>query len=291
MDLSSPPAGLSNPFSFTAGLFGYSKSGDGAIIVSNVENGLVGLTFNPSLKNGGTIGVFGGDFSTDGGLFNEGVVGVSSGIGVEADGFAPLQPVSAPQLPALEVRCGGAPAIVAANGFSDPTNDIMDLDCNGNLTVAGSIISHGVPLAVTREVNGTKVVAYSPRQPEPTMEDVGEARLMGGEGFVTIDPAFAATIDRRANYLVFLTPEGDSRGLFVAQKTPSGFLVRENQGGRTSLAFEYRIVAKPYDTGAARLPTLTSVEKAQRAELSARPHVRVSYLRPWLSRRGIPAHN
>jgi hypothetical protein len=40
----------------------------------------------------------------------------------------------------------------------------------------------------------------------------------------------------------------------------NGFVVRENQGGRSSLAFSYRIVATPYDATLKRLPALASVE-------------------------------
>lgn len=48
-------------------------------------------------------------------------------------------------------------------------------------------------------------------------------------------------------YLVFLTPQGDANPLFVAQKMPSGFFVRESKGGRSMLFFDYRIVAQPAD--------------------------------------------
>jgi hypothetical protein len=95
---------------------------------------------------------------------------------------------------------------------------------------------------------------YTPRTSLPTMEDVGEAQLVAGTAYVRIDPAFANVIDRRASYLVFITPEGDSNSLYVTNKTPAGFVVRESHGGRSTLAFQYRIVAKPYDITAARLP-------------------------------------
>jgi hypothetical protein len=55
-------------------------------------------------------------------------------------------------------------------------------------------------------------------------------------------------------YSVSITPEGNSNGLYVSQKTLTGFAVRENNGGRSTLAFEYRIVAKPFGSNAKRLP-------------------------------------
>ena len=67
---------------------------------------------------------------------------------------------------------------------------------------------------------------------------------MGGKAEVKIDPDFAAIIHGE-DYRVFLTPEGDSKGLSVTNKTPTGFEVREQQGGTSAIAFQYRIVARP----------------------------------------------
>jgi hypothetical protein len=55
-------------------------------------------------------------------------------------------------------------------------------------------------------------------------------------------------MDPRKPYLVFITADGPSKGLYVAQKTNSGFIVRENPGGSSTLVFDYRIVANPIDT-------------------------------------------
>ena len=49
-------------------------------------------------------------------------------------------------------------------------------------------------------------------------------------------------------YHVFLTAEGDNRGLYVASKTSAGFSIRESNGGHSTLAVEYRIVGYPYDS-------------------------------------------
>jgi len=61
---------------------------------------------------------------------------------------------------------------------------------------------------------------------------------------VSIDPTFAETVSETADYHVFLTPKGDSKGLYVINETPTGFEVRESGGGASSLSFDYRIVAK-----------------------------------------------
>jgi len=105
------------------------------------------------------------------------------------------------------------------------------------------------------------VTEYAPTESEPTIEDFGEAALADGRAAIALDSKFANVVDPSAPYSVWVTPEGDCRGLFVSAKTPSGFTVRELQGGHSSIAFQYRIVASRYGVRGARLP-MTEVRKA-----------------------------
>ena len=124
----------------------------------------------------------------------------------------------------------------------------------GNLTCSGTI-SGGSPLRVQQSTSsGQHVTAYAPEATTATIEDVGEARLVDGRAIVRFDRDYASTIDRSVGYLVFLTPMGDTRGLYVRLKTPVGFEVRETQGGRSSLLFDYRVVARPLGANGDRLP-------------------------------------
>ncbi|MBD5656507.1 MAG: hypothetical protein IAI50_15195, partial [Candidatus Eremiobacteraeota bacterium] len=79
----------------------------------------------------------------------------------------------------------------------------------------------------------------------------------------------ADTIDRRIAYHVFVTPEGDCNGLYVTQKTPNGFAVRELRGGHSSLSFEYRIVAKPLGEDGVRLAAAPPLPKHENDRFTA----------------------
>jgi hypothetical protein len=59
--------------------------------------------------------------------------------------------------------------------------------------------------------------------------------------------------------MVFVSPQGDNHGLYVTQISGRGFVVRESYGGHATLAFDYRIVAKPFDTNAVRLAPTTAL--------------------------------
>jgi len=75
-------------------------------------------------------------------------------------------------------------------------------------------------------------------------EDFGSAQLHNGVAEVALLPSFLDTVEIHSGYHVFLTPNGDSRGLYVAQKTADGFEVREHGGGKSNISFDYRLVAR-----------------------------------------------
>lgn len=122
----------------------------------------------------------------------------------------------------------------------------------GNVYVTGTLSCGGGKSAVVPHPDGSRRRVYSLESPESLFEDFSVARLENGRGRVALDPDFAAIVNSEA-YQVFLTPEGDCKGLFVGEKTAEYFEVRELQEGTSSLNFAYRIVAKRRDIVAPRL--------------------------------------
>jgi hypothetical protein len=128
--------------------------------------------------------------------------------------------------------------------------------CGGSGDFTGDVYAAGYYTGIRTRGGDGSIGAYSSESTRASIEDVGTARLTGGEGAVRFDSRFASTIDTRRGYQVFLTPDGDTRGLYIAAKYEGGFLVREVEHGRSSLDFDYRIVAHPYGASDARLPRL-----------------------------------
>ena len=252
---------------FNLGVEGGTFAGTGVFGFSTLGNGVRGITTNPSSMNQQhRAAVFGIDESSDGGGLNFGVAGFSPATGVAGISVSPPTAPGAPLAPAVAAYCeNGGAAIQAADGFSPTSNLLMTLDCLGNLTLKGTVVTGGLQVASSKTAAGTDVAAYDARQTEPTIEDFGEGRLSTGRASVELRPDFASAIDRGAGYLVFITPEGDNRGLYVTGKTSTGFEVRESQGGQSSIPFSYRIVATPFGVRASRLPAMSVV----RAQLAA----------------------
>jgi hypothetical protein len=108
---------------------------------------------------------------------------------------------------------------------------------NGNLTCTGTIAPS------VRTNAGREVKLYGMASPENWFEDFGTGQLSGGSAQIALDSAFASTINTGEIYHVFLTPNGDSKGLYVASKTVAGFEVREQ--GRGSPTFRLTIASWP----------------------------------------------
>jgi hypothetical protein len=113
------------------------------------------------------------------------------------------------------------------------------------IDVSGDLGCTGTKSAVVPVDGGTRKVAlYAVESPENWFEDFGSGQLSNGTVTVALEPTFRQTVNTDTDYHVFLTPNGDSRGLYVTQKTAVSFEVREQGGGTSSVAFDYRIVAR-----------------------------------------------
>jgi hypothetical protein len=135
------------------------------------------------------------------------------------------------------------------------------INVSGTITCNGKVID-----AVNVDGGARKVALYSMQSPENWFEDFGSGTLSNGAATIVLDPTFAQTVNTGTEYHVFLTPNGDSKGLYVSQKTATSFEVREQGGGTSSIAFDYRIVGKRVGFEDVRLEDLTKEFKQREAQ-------------------------
>ena len=86
--------------------------------------------------------------------------------------------------------------------------------------------------------------SYAIEAPENWFEDAGSGQLSNGSAVIQLENMFGQAVNTGIDYHVFLTPNGDCKGLYVSQKSASSFEVHELGGGTSSIAFDYRIMAK-----------------------------------------------
>jgi hypothetical protein len=120
-----------------------------------------------------------------------------------------------------------------------------DVLVDGNFAVVGFPGQHTKSVAVPFP-DGTQRLLYCMESPELWFEDFGTAKLKRGRAVVKLDADFGKVI-KRGDYHVFFTPRGECRGLYVRSQGGASFEVRELAGGKSSVAFSYRIVGRRKD--------------------------------------------
>jgi hypothetical protein len=244
------------------GVYGDASANGGAgvlgITQDNAQAGVEGTNFNngPSVfgnPGGGGIGVLGhaanaGSAAVQGIHYSggPGVVGFSgtgtgvgggSGTGIGFGGVA--------------VGAGGigvAGQATDASGYAGVFTGGKGVLIQGNLTVTGSFPKS----AAVRGADGMLKRLYSLECPESWFEDFGTAQLSNGSARVELEPGFAGVV-KTDQYRVFPVANGDCKGLYISNRTPTSFTVHESQGGTSNVAFDYRIVAKRKDIAGVRL--------------------------------------
>jgi hypothetical protein len=205
------------------------------------------MTANGNVTVAGNV-TNGGEYHGD--TVTSGVVGSEPAVGIQTVNALSDATIEANPIGVFANGYGGL--LFRGNGGSGL--DVFTVDDSGNVhahTFTANLA--GIRQTTT---SGGKVMTFAAQSAEQNVEDYGRAQLVNGRALVAIDPAFASIMDQRAPYMVFVTPEGESNGLFVAQRTPGGFVVQENRGGSSSLTFDYRIVARPFGPHAPRLAPL-----------------------------------
>jgi hypothetical protein len=132
---------------------------------------------------------------------------------------------------------------------------------DGRVEIQGDLQVRGAKSAAVAHPDGSHRLLYALENPQSWFEDFGRSRISQGRARVELDSDFAALV-QTTDYHVFLTPEGDSNGLYVRGRNSDSFEVCEQQGGKSDLAFTYRVVAKRKDI---------EVERLQRMEASPPP--------------------
>ncbi|HYU17923.1 MAG TPA: hypothetical protein VEQ11_04440 [Chloroflexota bacterium] len=218
-----------------AGVLGKSTLGVGTRGDSTNSSGVIGRATGPSNAQPGVVGSATNGYGVFGFSQNSnGIAGQSGGGAAGCVGFAGAAG-------GYGIYGGTAVAGGYAGGFAGPVLVV------GDFTATGGAKSAAVP-----HPDGTHRRLYCMESPESWFEDAADGKLVNGRAQVTLDPDFAVVV-HNDKYLIYLTPEGDCKGLYVSSKNASGFEVRELQGGTSSLSFNYRVMARRKDIPGPRL--------------------------------------
>jgi len=211
----------------TIGVEGYTASSTGAgTLGQSVTGSALGSGFTLLTGLWGDTGVAG----------NEGILGTAD------DGYPLVAQNNSPSgHPTLDLFAfdGTNSSGLLLSAFSFGFGGSCVIDVLGNLSCTGA------KNAVVPVDGGARKVALNAIEaPENWFEDAGAGQLSNGQAVINLERVFGETVNTGIDYHVFLTPNADCKGLYVSQKTATSFVVRELGGGTSSIAFDYRIMAK-----------------------------------------------
>ncbi len=112
------------------------------------------------------------------------------------------------------------------------------------------IIGSGTVSTIVEGLNpNEKKTMFAAEAPEVLFEDYGTGQLVNGTATINIDPIFSRNIHVSAEkpLKVFIQLEGDCNGVYVTNKSASGFTVKELQNGNANVPFSWHIVANRAD--------------------------------------------
>jgi len=153
----------------------------------------------------------------------------------------------------------------AAYGTNDPVNseggDFFDSLTTGAVVTAQVAARNGgtfykiigsignVATVIKDPYANKDVIMVCPESPEVLLEDYGVGELVNGLAHIDIEKVFASTIavNEKHELRVFIQLEGDCKGVYVTNKTPNGFDVKELDGGTSNVKFSYHVIGNKKD--------------------------------------------
>jgi hypothetical protein len=205
------------------GIFGIAKTAASGVGIIGIGNNLVGSIFTPA-TGCGVVGV-GSQYGIEGiatTMVNTNLSNNSNvnGAAASAGGY-------------FELQNGGTAQTWAYVGVRD------------NTATNRKIIGPGTVNTIVKDLKGRIVALSCPEAPENLFQDYGQGQLVNGKVHITIDPTLAMNIlvNEKHPLRVFVQLEGNCKGVFVTNKTATGFDVEELDGGSSNTLFMYTIVA------------------------------------------------
>jgi len=264
----------------TMGVYGFSSNTIGIGVKGKTTNGLAGVAGYNTITAGG-VGTYGN--ATNG----FGVVGYGGGMGGEfedanhdtaklADNALGLgvnatggtaggqlaDNVNDGAILGLASKHYGIYAVDRSNDFgeiADGTDfaggyfEDAGLDYSYVAYAGYGIVSNGVKSTEVKDEKGQERVLFCNESPEVMFEDYGEGQLVNGKAHIDLDPLFAKSvaITDKHPLRVFIQLEGDCNGVFVTNKSASGFDVQELKSGTSNTNFSWHIVCNRANEAAA----------------------------------------
>jgi hypothetical protein len=241
-----------------AAIYGFRDRADtqnsgGGYSITSCNSGIKGYTFWGDNYAFGVTGYSDNDYYRTGGVFGAQTAGSYWGaLGYKSSGNTTYGGYFTSYLTGSG-KSGPQPMIGIGVGA---WGDLMAADFHGKIygiySEGGNyaMFSHGVTYKDNLDVHlqensdGSNTVMYTNVSTDATIQTSGIATLSEGRANIAFDPSFAAVVSSEAPVIVTVTPIGESNGVHLTEVTSAGFIVAENNAGKSSVTVNYIAIGK-----------------------------------------------
>ncbi|HLO74809.1 MAG TPA: hypothetical protein VK164_12805 [Flavobacterium sp.] len=127
-------------------------------------------------------------------------------------------------------------------------------DIVGQYTDGSSISNKGYAVVNTTK-EGNKTVTYAATSTTVDVSTKGTGKLVNGTAKITFDTNYSQLTAKDKPVIVTVTPMGETKGVYIAEVTNNGFIVKENGNGTSNASFYWIAIGEKNNANELNVPS------------------------------------
>ena len=124
----------------------------------------------------------------------------------------------------------------------------------GSYTDGSSISNKGYAVVNTTK-DGNKTVTYAATSTTVDVSTKGTGKLVNGTAKITFDTNYSQITAKDKPVIVTVTPMGETKGVYIAEVTNDGFIVKENGNGTSNASFYWIAIGEKNNASELNVPS------------------------------------
>lgn len=127
-------------------------------------------------------------------------------------------------------------------------------DIVGQYTDGSSISNKGYAVVNTTK-EGNKMITYAATSTTVDVSTKGTGKLVNGTAKIAFDANYSQLTAKDKPVIVTVTPMGETKGLYIAEITNDGFIVKENGNGTSNASFYWIAIGEKTNASELNVPS------------------------------------
>jgi len=108
----------------------------------------------------------------------------------------------------------------------------------------GTVYKNDLDVHLQKNDKGENEVLYTNVSTDATVQTMGYVTISGGKASIAFDEAFSQIVSDQSPIIVTATPTGESKGIYVTNVNERGFMITENDNGKSNVTVSYIAIGK-----------------------------------------------